>query len=292
MSTTTLRPFTTAHDPVVTSSLAYNEVHCPASAPTDTGPISRVKRHYVPIEGINEDSIGHTDCHLHNGGYIYFTVGHPNGTIAATNELQHALFFVDSPWMLSYWNTLRNSFLNDPTEDRYGDPEYEYCKSNCHRDVIPKVQYWDHPVVLKHMEDPEPLRNGWHGSRCQYSHVRGITKKNVKLANMAHSIYGAQVPEDILDFMEAEIRKTYPKLEIMLICPLTVGFLPCISHCWDHRSAHQVGALFGFLHQRGRWRGYTLWAALKGRRQRATGSWCSATGLWSSRLSFIAADDL
>jgi hypothetical protein len=242
----TLRPFTTAHGSVVTSSLSLkihrftpstknessigieNNILPPRTAPAATVSKARVKRHYDPIEGINVDSTGHTDCHAQNEDYIYFTVAHPNGRIATTKEHQYALFFVESPWILSYWNTLRNSFLNNPTKDRFGDSKYESCKGNCYSEVIPNVQYWNHPVVLKRIEDPDPLRDGWHGSRCQYSTVHGITKKNVKLANIGHFIYGAQVPSEILDFMETEIRKTYPTLEITLVCLLTVGLVPCL----------------------------------------------------------------
>jgi hypothetical protein len=83
--------------------------------------------------------------------------------------------------------------------------------------------------VLKRIKDPGPLRDVWKdGSRCQYGSVRGITKKKVKLANIGRFIRGADIPREILDFMEVEIRKTYPTLEITLICMLTVGLLPSL----------------------------------------------------------------
>jgi hypothetical protein len=172
--------------------------------------------------------VGLTACHPHNGEFIYFTVAHPNGTIAPNEKTQKALFYVDSPWMLSYWNRLRNAFLNDPIE-RNGDLKYEACKGgHCYSEIIPSLSSWAHPVVLKRIEDPEPLREGWHGTRCQYRSISGIAKGNIKLANIGFFIYGTEVPLTILHFMEKEIRKTYPTMEIRLICILTVGLLPCL----------------------------------------------------------------
>jgi hypothetical protein len=241
-SISALEPFTTAHGPVIVSTTlptsttpttfaASSEATNAMSsefAPPVTVSHSRIKRGSSPlIEGIDVDHVNGTDCHPHDSDYMYFTVAHLNGTIASSEEHQQALFSVDSPWMLSYWNTLRNAFLNDPTTSK-GDPKYEACIGHCYSEVFQKVQFWDHPVVLKRVNDPEPLREGWHETRCQYNNVRGISKDKVKLANIGHFIYGAEVPDEMLDFMEAKIRKTYQTLEITLICLLTVGLLPSL----------------------------------------------------------------
>jgi hypothetical protein len=241
-SISALKPFTTAYGPVIisttlptsTTPITFAASSEPTNAlfsefaPPVTVSHSRIKRVAPPqIEGIDVDHVNGTDCHPHNGDYIYFTVAHPNGTIATSKKHQQALFSVDSTWMLSYWNRLRNAFLNNPKESN-GDPKYDACKGYCYSEVIPKVQFWDHPVMLKRINDPEPLREGWNETRCQYNNARGITKNKAKLANIGYFIYGAEVPSEILDFMEAKIRKTYPTLEITLICLLTVGLLPSL----------------------------------------------------------------
>ncbi|KAF1938374.1 hypothetical protein EJ02DRAFT_437187 [Clathrospora elynae] len=182
-----------------------------------------VKRDNIRVEeGIDVDTRGGTDCHPDQENNIYFTIAYPDGNLVE-NSAGVALFYVRTDWILTYPKILRKALFNDPA------PSRGCHKGHCVSEPIPGIQYQGSPVVLKYVKDPEPLREGWHGARCQYDDsVRKINKSGVKLGQIGYFVYGSYPPQAVLDFVEEKTRTTYPTLEITMICMFTVGLLPSL----------------------------------------------------------------
>lgn len=80
---------------------------------------------------------------------------------------------------------------------------------------------------LVYIADPEPLRDGWYGTKCQYNDkVRIVRKSLITLGYIGYFVQGPRLSLQVLDFVEARIRSTYPRLEIGLMVGFKVPLIP------------------------------------------------------------------
>ncbi|KAH7355934.1 hypothetical protein BKA66DRAFT_613181 [Pyrenochaeta sp. MPI-SDFR-AT-0127] len=171
----------------------------------------------------NKQMIPFLNCHIYSEDYVYFTVAYPNGTFAHDHHGKHALFYITTDWYFSYIQELQQAIFNDPKRN-------ERCpKGHCVSEIIPGVQSNDSSVVLQYIEDPKLHINSWFGTMCEHSDtVRDVTKLDVTIGQIDYFVRGAGVAPAVLDFIEAQMRTTFPILGMAAIFMLSFGLIPGI----------------------------------------------------------------
>lgn len=111
---------------------------------------------------------------------------------------------------------MRKALFNDP--ERFpGCPE-----GHCISELIP-----DSTIRLQYIKDVHAFRAGWQDGNCGYlDNLHTIRKLSVQLGTFGFLWKGARPDLRAVDFMTQQMLKTYPKLEIGLICGLAVGLVP------------------------------------------------------------------
>lgn len=154
-------------------------------------------------------------CHDASTSYIYFTVDSPDGSPALDSKGEMALCYVKTQWLLSYPDVLREALFNDP------DISPTCPNGHCLSTTIPGTD-----LRLRYVRNPRAFRAGWHEGRCGYlDGMQHFSRLAVPLGDYGYLFAGA-VPEiPVVDFVEQQILKTYPVLEISLIAGFTAGLL-------------------------------------------------------------------
>ncbi|KAF1363843.1 hypothetical protein EJ07DRAFT_172736 [Lizonia empirigonia] len=179
----------------------------------------------VYTDGTSEDSVEKTpgtrtyiksNCHPDNVTYVYLTVLSADGTLARDSRGEKALYYVKTAWYLAYPETLRKALFNDP-EGFPGCPE-----GHCISKLIP-----DSTIRLQYIKDVHAFRAGWQDGNCGYlDNLHTIRKLSVQLGTFGFLWKGGRPDLRAVNFMTQQMLKTYPELEIGLICGLAVGLVP------------------------------------------------------------------